>query len=49
MTWQFYAIIVLLVLGVVALVSYLVRLNRESRRVARKLDYSRMREWKDED
>ena len=49
MSWQFYAITVLLVLGVVALISYLVRLNRESRRVARKLDYSRMREWKDED
>lgn len=48
MSWQFYAFLGLLVLGAVALVSYLVRLNRESRRVARRLDYSKMREWKDE-
>lgn len=49
MSWQFYAITVLLVLGLIALASYLVRLNRESRRISRQLDYSRMREWKDED
>lgn len=42
-------IIALLVLGVVALVSYLVRLQRQSRELAKKLDYSNMREWKDED
>lgn len=49
MGWQFYLFFVLLGIGAIALVSYLVRLNRESRRVARRLDYDKMREWKDED
>ncbi len=49
MGWQFYAFLALAIVGAAALISYLVRLNRESRRVARKLDYSKMREWQDED
>lgn len=49
MTWTLYAFLALLGIGIIALISYLVRLNRESRRLARRLDYSKMREWKDED
>lgn len=49
MTWTLYAFLALLGFGIIALISYLVRLNRQSRRVARRLDYSKMREWKDDD
>lgn len=49
MDWKFYLFLSLLAIGAIALVTYLVRLNRESRRIARRLDYSKMREWKDED
>lgn len=49
MNWTLYAFLALLGFGIIALISYLVRLNRQSRRVARRLDYSKMREWKDDD
>lgn len=49
MSITFWVFLGLLALGAVALVSYLVRLQRESREIERKLDYSKMREWRDED
>jgi len=49
MSTTFWVFIVLLILGAVALASYLVRLQRQSRDIERKLDYSKMREWRDED
>ena len=49
MSITFWIFIGLLVLGALALVNYLVRLQRESRKIERKLDYSKMREWRDED
>lgn len=49
MTSTAWWIIGLLVLGAVALISYFVRLQRESRRIAKTLDHSKMRKWQDED
>lgn len=46
---QLWILLLLLVLGVAALVSYLVRLNRKSKEIEKSLDYSKMRKWEDED
>ena len=44
-------LIVLAILGLAAvlLVGWIGRLQRKSRRIEKDLDYSKMREWKDED
>lgn len=41
--------IAVLVLAAALLAAYLVRLFRRSRELERRIDYSRMKEWKDDD
>lgn len=43
------ATIVILVLAAALLAAYLVRLFRRSRELEKRIDYSKMKEWKDED
>lgn len=42
-------VIVILVLAVSLLAGYMRRLFRRSRELEKEIDYSKMREWKDED
>lgn len=42
-------VIALLLLAVALLTAYFVRLFRRSREIERTLDYSKMKEWKDDD
>lgn len=42
-------VLVVLLLAAVLLTAYLIRLFRRSRDIERKLDYSKMKEWKDDD
>jgi FtsZ-interacting cell division protein ZipA len=42
-------IVAILGLAAVLLVGWIGRLQRKSRRIEKTLDYSKMREWKDED
>lgn len=45
------ALLVLVVLGAaaLALVAWIVRLQRKSRSIEKTLDYTKMKEWKDDD
>lgn len=43
------ATIAVLVLAVALLAAYLVRLLRRSRELEKRIDYSKMQEWKDDD
>ncbi len=42
-------VLVVLLLAAGLLTAYMIRLFRRSREVERKLDYSKMKEWKDDD
>ena len=42
-------LLILLGFGLIVLVSYLVRLQRQSKQIEKQLDYSKMRKWEDEE
>jgi hypothetical protein len=42
-------VIAIFVVGLILLACYLARLLRKSREVAKRIDYSKMQEWDDED
>jgi hypothetical protein len=45
----FWLFIILLILGLLALASYLRRQIRKSRELEKQIDYSKIRKWKDDD
>ena len=49
MTLRLLIVIAILVLAVALLAGYMRRLFRRSREVEKRIDYSKMREWKDDD
>ena len=42
-------VVAILVLAVALLAGYMARLFRRSREIEKRIDYSKMREWKDDD
>jgi len=42
-------VIAILALGLVLLACYMARLLRKSREVSKRIDYSKMQEWRDDD
>jgi hypothetical protein len=45
----FWLFIILLILGLLALVSYMRRQFQKSREIEKQIDYSKIRKWKDDD
>ena len=44
--WLF---LIVAIFAILAFISYMVRLLKKSRQIEKNLDYSKMREWKDDD
>lgn len=45
----FWIFLILLILGLLALMSYMRRQFKKSREIEKKIDYSKIRKWKDDD
>lgn len=42
-------VVIVLAIAVILLAAWIVRLQRRSREIEKNIDYSKMREWKDDD